>query len=111
MKVRWFDECRKMRHRVKILENPAGKVNENGFAVKDWSVITTVWASVKGLSSREYFSAAAVQKENMIKIKIRYRKDIDQSNRLEFRGKQYDIESIDNINFENRFLEIMALEV
>lgn len=99
-----------MRHRVKILENPAGKVNENGFAVKEWSVITTVWASVKG-SSREYFSAAAIQKENMIKIKIRYRKDIDQSNRLEFRDKQYDIESIDNINFENRFLEIMALEV
>ena len=85
--------------------------NENGFEVEEWEDFKTVWAAVTNLHGREYFEAAAVQRENTVKFTIRYLKDIDTSMRILFQGKQYNITSIDNIKYKNVYMEIKALEV
>jgi len=86
-------------------------VNENGFEVDTWEDYQTVWAAVSNLHGREYYAAAAVQAENTVKFTLRYLKDIDTSMRILFRGKQYNIIAIDNIKYQNRYLEIKAQEV
>ena len=99
-----------LRHRItiQILETV---VNENGFEVEEWMDFKTLWASIKNLHGREYFEAAAVQKENTVKFIIRYFSGIDTSMKIMFKGKSYNIIQIDNIKYENKFIEIKALEV
>lgn len=86
-------------------------INENGFEVEEWIDFKTVWAGVTNLHGREYFEAAAVQMENTVNITIRYIDGIDTSMRVLFKDKHYNITSIDNIKYKNRFIEIKAMEV
>jgi SPP1 family predicted phage head-tail adaptor len=99
-----------MKHRI-TFQKLSSSVNDNGFEIEGYEDIRTVWASVANLSGREYFAAAAVQKEKTVKFLIRVISDIDESMRIMFQDKQYNIISIDNIKYENRFVEIKAMEV
>jgi SPP1 family predicted phage head-tail adaptor len=99
-----------LRHRI-TFQKLTTTTNENGFEIEEWTDVKTVWASITNLHGREYYEAAAVQAEQTVKFTIRYLKDLDTSMRILFRNKQYNITSIDNIKYENRFIEIKALEV
>lgn len=99
-----------LRHRI-TLQKLTTTTNENGFEIEEWLDIKTVWASITNLHGREYYEAAAVQAEQTVKFTIRYLKGLDTSMRILFRDKQYNITAIDNIKYENRFIEIKALEV
>lgn len=99
-----------LRHRI-TLQRFTTTVNENGFEVETWDDFKTVWAAVSNLHGREYFAAAAVRQENTVRFTIRYLEGINTSMRILFRGKQYNITAIDNIKYQNRYMEIKALEV
>lgn len=99
-----------LKHRVTLLK-PTSIINENGFETEGFIEFKTVWASVSNLSGREYFAAAAVQKEKIVKFLIRAISDINETMIIAFQGKQYNITSIDNIKYENKYVEIKALEV
>lgn len=99
-----------LRHRI-TLQRLTTTTNENGFEVEAWEDFKTVWASITNLHGREYFEAAAVQRENTVKFTIRYTKGIDTSMRILFQEKQYNITAIDNIKYKNEYMEIKALEV
>ncbi|MGI5872669.1 MAG: phage head closure protein [Bacillota bacterium] len=85
--------------------------NENGFEVETLEDFKTVWAKVSNLHGREYFEAAAVQRENTVKFTIRYLPDVNPSMKILFQGRKYNITSIDNIKYQNRYMEIKAQEV
>jgi SPP1 family predicted phage head-tail adaptor len=99
-----------LRHRITFQKHTT-TINENGFKVETWEDYKTVWAAVSNLHGREYYAAAAVQAENTVKFTIRYLTGLDTTMRISFRGKIYDIAAIDNIKYQNRFIEIKALEV
>ncbi|SHH59286.1 phage head closure protein [Clostridium grantii] len=99
-----------LKHRI-TFQKFITSVNDNGFEIESWEEFKTVWASVKNLYGKEYFQAAAVQRERTVKFLIRAVPDIDETMRIYFQGKQYNITSIDNIRYENRFIEIKAMEV
>ncbi|EJO5348305.1 phage head closure protein [Clostridium botulinum] len=99
-----------LKHRV-TFQRFTTVVNDNGFEEETWQDYKTVWASVSNLYGREYFEAAAIQEEKTVKFTIRFIKEIDESMRIKFREKQYNITSIDNIKYENKFIEIKAMEV
>ena len=86
-------------------------INENGFEIEELIDYKRVWAGVSNLHGREYFDAAAIQMENTVKFTIRYLPGIDISMRIVFQDKNYNITSIDNIKYGNRFMEIKAMEV
>ncbi|MEQ8154496.1 MAG: phage head closure protein [Clostridiaceae bacterium] len=98
-----------LKHRI-TFQRLTSAVNENGFAVEAWETYKVVWASASNLSGREYFEAAAIQVEKTVKFTIRYT-NIDPYMRILFQDKQYNITSIDNIKYTNKFIEIKALEV
>ena len=99
-----------LRHRI-TFQSLETIVNENGFEKEEWIDHKRVWATIKNLHGREYFQAAAVQKENTVKFVIRYIPGLDTSMKILFKGKHYDITSIDNIRYENKFIEIKGVEV
>jgi SPP1 family predicted phage head-tail adaptor len=99
-----------LRHRI-TFQKLTTSVNESGFEVETWEDVRTVWAAASNLHGREYFAAAAVQAESTVKFTIRYLPGIDTTMRILFRNKQYNITAIDNIKYQNRFIEIKVLEV
>lgn len=99
-----------LRHRI-TFQKLVTDTNENGFEMEDWQDYKTVWAAITNLHGREYFEAAAVKAENTVKFKIRYIQNIEPTMRIIFKGKRYNITSIDNIKYANKFIEIKALEV
>ncbi|MFR1708876.1 MAG: phage head closure protein [Clostridium sp.] len=103
-------EIGELRHRI-ALQKFSTTINENGFEVEDWVEIKTVWAAVSNLKGKEFFEAATVQAEKTVKFTIRFIDCIDESVRILFKGKIYNITSIDNIKYRNKFIEINSLEV
>lgn len=99
-----------LRNRITLQKNVRTQ-NENGFEVDGIENITTVWAKVQNLHGKEYFEAKAVQEENTVKFTIRYQEGIDQSMQILFQGKAYEITAIDNIKYQNRYIEILGVEV
>lgn len=99
-----------LKHRITFqkLETIA---TDNGFEIESWIGFKTVWAKVANLYGKEYFEAATVQQENTVKFVIRYTDGIDTDMSILFNGKQYNITSIDNIRYANKFIEIKAVEV
>ena len=99
-----------LKHKItlQILETIA---NDNGFEVETWIDFKDLWAAITNLHGREYFEAAAVQAENTVKFTIRYTDEIDVTMRIIFKEKQYNITSIDNIKYANKYIEIKAMEV
>lgn len=99
-----------LRHRI-TLQKYIETTDQEGFSTQEWQDIATVWASVENLYGREYWQAAAIQAENTVKFTIRYRKDIDNTMRIKFQNKLYNIISVDNIKYRNEYIEIKAKEV
>lgn len=99
-----------LKHKIDI-QKYVNEVNDNGFEEEQWQNYKTIWAKVENLHGREYFQAAAIQAEKTVKFIIRFTKEIDESMRIVFQGKQYNITSIDNIKYANKFIEIKAMEV
>lgn len=99
-----------LRHRI-IFQRLASAVNENGFQIEVWQDYKTVWASVSNLSGREYYQAASIQAEKIVKFLVRYIDGLDTTMRIVFKDKKYSITYIDNIKYENKYIEIKALEV
>lgn len=87
------------------------EVKENGFEEEMWKDYKTVWAKVSNLSGREFYQAATVHAEKTVKFMIRYINGIDESMRILFNQTLYDITTIDNVKYENKYIEIKALEV
>lgn len=100
----------KMRHRI-TFQRITSVINENGFESEMPQEYQTVWAAVTNLHGKEYFEARAVQEENTVKFTIRYLAGIDQTMKILFQGKAYNITAIDNIKYKNRYIEIQAMEV
>lgn len=98
------------KHRISI-KKPVIEINENGFEVETYENYKTLWAKIANLHGKEYFEAASVQKEKTIKFTFRAVEGIDETMKIEFDGKLYDIAFIDNIKYENKYMEIKALEV
>lgn len=76
------------------LQQPIVTRDDYGHEVITWQTVATVWANIQTLRGREYFAAAAVQKELNLKIKIRHRADISNTWRVAHKGITYNIEAV-----------------
>ncbi len=85
--------------------------DSDGVLIEEWVPYGDVFAKVEPLVGREYFAAASVQAEGTIKVTIRYRDDLQPSDRLQIRGEPWDIQSIQNIRFKNRELLLYCKRV
>jgi SPP1 family predicted phage head-tail adaptor len=98
------------KHKI-VIQSLSSIIDENGFEVEEWDDFICCYAKVENLRGKEFFEAAVIQAESTVKFTIRYVNGIDESMRITFRDKNYRITFIDNVNYENRYMEIKALEV
>lgn len=71
--------------------------DEAGYPIpgaKEWEDVITLWASREPLRGREFFAAAAVQQENTVRFRIRYREGITADMRVVCAGRIYYIYAV-----------------
>ena len=98
-----------LRHRVTFLYKQV--VVQKGITKETWIPAFTCWAGAAPLSAREFFQAAAVNRETEIRFTIRYRKDVDSAMRLRFDGEDYSITAITDPQMRHVKLELLAKSV
>ena len=73
-----------------------------------WIDLATVRAHVKPLSGREALQAMQLQASITHRIYMRYRADLQPSDRLVMRGQPLQIKAILNMEMRNQWLEVSA---
>lgn len=92
---------------------------ENGFEVEEWMDYKTIWASVKNINGKEFFQAQQAQSQASKKVRIRYLKDLDSSldpnvslkYRIKYKNNNYNLTYSDNIQEQNKFIELLLESV
>ncbi len=79
----------KLDQRVTIEERSV--VNDAGSVSNVYVALATVWAEVITLRGREAFEAARVQAHETIRVRVRYRDDVGNTNRVVWMGQSYNI--------------------
>lgn len=64
-----------------------------GEMIEQWATVGQEWASIEGVSGREFLAADALQAETTFRVVMRYRADIAPAMRLEHDGDQYEIKA------------------
>lgn len=98
-----------LRHRVTFLHKQV--TVQKGITKETWIPAFTCWAGAAPLAGREFFQAAAVNRETEIRFTIRYRRDVDASMRLRFGGADYNITAITDPQMRHVKLEFLAKSV
>ena len=98
-----------LRHKISI-KHAATNVDEKGHPVSGEVVFAQVWAAKRGLGSREYYAAAAVQRETEVIFTIRYLAGINSTSMWieESNGTKYDIRHPVDKDGHKCWLEIRA---
>lgn len=103
-------EIGRLRHRITLMRQ-VNEINDYGATITEWKSVATVWAEVKPLSGREYFSAQQVQSEVTTQIWLRYLDGIMPTMRVKFGKRTLEIVSVLNTQERNVSLQLMCKEV
>ena len=99
----------KHRHLVTI-KKPIDSVGTSGEPTETWVVYAQRWASIDGVSGREYWSAKQVNAENTIRMWMRYCHGLTTKMRIEYDNRIFTIDSIINRGEANREMMLMVTE-
>ena len=88
------------------LQRNEGVPDGVGQVIDRWVTYTEAFARFEPLLGREFFQAAMTVSEAQAKLTMRWRDDIQPSDRIVARGESWSIVSIQNIAYRNRELLI-----
>lgn len=101
----------KYNKRIKIYKTEANE-NENGFQTEQKTLVLSPYASVKTTRGMTLIKNGTDFEKAYTNFTIRYPKtEINRDMVIEFHGKEYSIEYLNNVNEDNVELEIQAKEV
>lgn len=82
----------------------------NGEVTKSWKDEYTIWADAFPMSAGEDYEASSKMVSDNYRFLIRHRDDIDETNRIGFEGRFYDVKSINQYykSGRNNILEVKA---
>ncbi len=73
-----------------------------GYPMETWTPYAEAFAKFEPLLGREYFAAATITSDAQAKVTLRHMDGIDVADRITARGKNWNIQSIQNIQNRNR---------
>ena len=98
-----------MKRRVTIQSSSTLSDGQGG-VTESWVDGDTVYASVEPVKGYERFQASQMQTPVTHKIVMRYRADVTTGSRLKFGTRVFWVKEALNLEEQNRFLEIRAIE-
>lgn len=97
-----------LKHLVSVQENPRPSDGYGGYDNDSsaWAEKFTIWCKVVEKSGDEKFAHHRVETRARVVFTTRYRNDIEETYRLFFEGKGYNIRRVDDLKRQRRWLEI-----
>lgn len=77
----------------------------------DYEDYISLWAESRYLRGRNFYAARAANVKTDVEFIIRYREDLDETMRVVYKGKNYEIEGITPLDSQNAFMMIKAYEI
>jgi SPP1 family predicted phage head-tail adaptor len=99
-----------MRQRVTIQRETQAR-DAHGGVTRTWSDVGTRWASVQNGTGREFVRAKSVSPEMTHLVKMRYYNGLTTKDRLTFKGRTLNIESIADRDERERYYELVCREL
>lgn len=105
-----------LRHRISLQKPTKQQYDEEGYPASldgAWEEAIKVWALVRDVSGKEFFSAHAVQALNVVTVEMRARKDIapDDSWSIVYKGNRYLITHINHRDYKGQWWEVKTERV
>lgn len=70
-----------------------------------------LWTEPRFLRGRNFYTARAANVKTDVEFIIRYREDLEETMRVVYKGKNYEIEGITPLDSQNAFMMIKAYEI
>lgn len=99
----------RLRHRVAI-QRATRTRDSFGEAIRTWSTLATVWASVEPLRGREFFDAEMVQAEVSHRVIMRAYPGLQATDRLLYEGRVLEIQAVIDVRERGREYQVMCRE-
>nr|DAG74220.1 MAG TPA: Putative head tail adaptor [Bacteriophage sp.] len=84
-----------------------------GNPIEEWKLFKKTYAYMNGLSGKEYWEAATLNAENTVDFVCRWKKFFDVMDttnyRIVWKGKKFNIKTIDNVQFRNEIVKLRAV--
>lgn len=77
----------------------------------EYEDFVSIWAESRFLRGKNFYAARAANIKTDVEWKIRYREDLDESMRIKFNDRLYEIEGILPLDNDRMFLIIKAYEI
>jgi len=77
----------------------------------DYDDYVSIWAESRFLRGKNFYTARAANVKTDVEWKIRYREDLDETMRIKYNNKTYEIEGILPLGNDRMFLIIKAYEI
>jgi SPP1 family predicted phage head-tail adaptor len=74
---------------------------------RTWQDVHSVWAYIVQTSGSERFESDRLVAIANFRATIRFRNDITEINRIVFKDKAYQIRNVNNIEYKNKYLELI----
>ena len=99
----------RLRHRI-VIESQSLSTDSQGGSSRAWATRATVWSSITPLRSEERFYNEQLKLQTTHHILIRFRSDVDSTDRIKYGSRYFEIVSLKNIDEAGRLLIIVAKE-
>lgn len=99
----------RLRHQITI-EQPIRTRDEYGEDVASYQTFVTVWANKRQPGGREMFTENVTEAEIKTIFEIRFRDDIDESMRVNWKGNYFDIQAITDPTGREEALVLMCVQ-
>lgn len=100
----------KLKHKI-TFQQVSNLKNEYGEQEKEWLDVKTVWAEIKPISGKQFFTAKQINSEISHNIYIRYRAGLSPDMRIKFKERTFEILYIMNVNEANTLMQIYCKEL
>lgn len=99
-----------LKHPVTLLK-PVTTTGEHNRRKTEWTEVANAMADKSDVSGREFFSAHAVNAEDIVTFTIRWRDDIDSTWRVKHGATTYNILEVNHLGFMRDFLRLKCRAV
>ena len=92
------------------IQNVSRVSDGQGGYTETWVDGSTVYASIEPVKSYERYQAQQLAVPVSHKIVMRYNASVDETSRLKYGDRVFDVKEVINVNEDGRFLSIKAIE-
>lgn len=93
------------------IQSPSTTQDDYGQPTTDWTDLMTTWASIRAATSKEVYAASGFTSQLSHIITIRWRPGVQANQRIAYRGRVFEIQTVADPDESRVELNLLCLEI